>query len=153
DGIRDGHVTGVQTCALPIWGISLFDSHDVSLTRTAWRVPRAPGSVDSSALQKARTDGHYSQSALELGHHQAARSREMDVLLSVRHPRCLQPLRHRLDGHLSRKRGTGQATDRGELQETTHPAWSTHAPCGSWHVDEVQASSFSTRRSSRHENA
>src|SRR5438046_7210776 len=31
-----------------------------------WRVPRAPGSVDSSALQKARTDGHHSQSALEL---------------------------------------------------------------------------------------
>src|SRR5216110_3441017 len=114
---------------------------------------RAPGSVDSSALQKARTDGHHSQSALELGYHQAARSREMDVLLSVRHPRCLQSLRHRLDGHLSRKRGTGQATDRGELQETMHPAWSTHAPCRSWHVDEVQAGSFSTRRSRRHENA
>ena len=30
---------------------------------------------------------------------------------------------------------------------------STHAPCGSWHVDEVQAGSFSTRRSRRHENA
>src|SRR5207247_11069075 len=45
-----------------------FDSNDVSLTRTAWRVPRAPGSVDSSALQKARTTGQGSQSALELGY-------------------------------------------------------------------------------------
>src|SRR5690625_5306796 len=24
DGIRDGHVTGVQTCALPIWGFGGF---------------------------------------------------------------------------------------------------------------------------------
>ncbi len=38
-------------------------------------------------------------------------------------------------------------------KKTTHPAWSTHAPCGSWHVDEVQASSSFTRRSRRHENA
>src|SRR5690606_39528154 len=30
DGIRDFHVTGVQTCALPIWGLALF-------------APRAPG--------------------------------------------------------------------------------------------------------------
>jgi len=32
----------------------------------------------------------------------------MDVLLPVRDPRCLQPLRHRLDGRLSRKRGVGK---------------------------------------------
>src|SRR5439155_17440147 len=25
DGIRDGHVTGVQTCALPIWPVPLVD--------------------------------------------------------------------------------------------------------------------------------
>ena len=93
------------------------------------------------------------QSTLELGHNQATRAREMDVLLLVRTPRCVQPLRHRLDGRLSRKRGVGQATDRGELQETRHPARSTHAACRSWHLDEVQTGSSFTRRSGCHENA
>src|SRR5438445_4098238 len=30
DGIRDIGVTGVQTCALPIWGISVFDWTDAA---------------------------------------------------------------------------------------------------------------------------
>src|SRR5713226_955372 len=77
----------------------------------------------------------------------------MDLFLSLRDPRCLQPLRHRLDGRLSRKRGVGPATDRGKLQKTIHPARSTHAPCGSWHLDEVQTGSSFTRRSGCHENA
>src|SRR5207253_5875196 len=33
DGIRDGHVTGVQTCALPIWRWT-------SRRRRFWRSPR-----------------------------------------------------------------------------------------------------------------
>src|SRR5439155_6352680 len=28
DGIRDGHVTGVQTCALPIWALPVFGYRD-----------------------------------------------------------------------------------------------------------------------------
>ena len=68
------------------------------LLETAGRVPRTSRSVDSSALQEARTAGHGFQSALELGHYQAARTREVDLLLSLRDPGCLQPLRHRLDG-------------------------------------------------------
>ena len=71
---------------------------------------------------------------------------------SVRAPRCIQPLRHRLDGRLSRKRRAGQAADRRELQETTNPARTTYAPCGSWHLDEVQTGSFFTRRPGCHEN-
>jgi len=90
---------------------------------------------------------------LELGYNQVTRPREMDVLLLVRPPRCFQPLRHRLDGRLSRKRRAGQATDRGELQETTNPARSTHPACRSWHLDEVQTSSSFARRSGCHENA
>src|SRR5208283_2680368 len=82
---------------------------------------RAPRSVDAPALPEARAHGHCLQSIVELGYNQATRPSEMDVLLLVRDPRCLQPLRHRLDGRLSRKRGVGQTADRGELQETTHP--------------------------------
>ena len=114
---------------------------------------RTPQSVASSALPEARTDGYCSQSTLELGHQQAARPRQVDLLLSLCHPGRVQPLRYRLDGRLSRKRGVGQAADRGELQKTRHPARPTHAACRSWHLDEVQAGSFFTCRSGCHENA
>src|SRR5690606_39574259 len=33
DGIRDFHVTGVQTCALPIWGRRISGLDDVDLRR------------------------------------------------------------------------------------------------------------------------
>src|SRR5439155_6977529 len=36
DGIRDGHVTGVQTCALPIW------PHDAAALRARGRLRRHP---------------------------------------------------------------------------------------------------------------
>jgi len=51
-------------------------------------VPRASRSVDTSALQETRTAGHGFQSALELGHYQAARAREVDLFLSLRDPGC-----------------------------------------------------------------
>jgi hypothetical protein len=38
------------------------------------------------------------QPIMELGHHQAAGCGHVDLLLSPRDPRCLQPLRRRLDG-------------------------------------------------------
>src|SRR5439155_15531672 len=48
DGIRDGHVTGVQTCALPIWRTSSRTCRDrarfcKSAARNAGRKCRGPG--------------------------------------------------------------------------------------------------------------
>jgi hypothetical protein len=57
--------------------------------------------------QETRTAGYGFQPTLELGYYQAARTREMDLLLSLRDPGCFQPLRHRLDGSHARKRGAG----------------------------------------------
>jgi len=71
-------------------------------------------------LPEAGVAGHRSQSALELGHHQAAGAGPMDLLLPLRDPGCLQPLRYRLDGRASRECRSGQAADRGELRETKH---------------------------------
>src|SRR5690625_7543843 len=56
DGIRDGHVTGVQTCALPISGCrairsAISGSVDASsITMTGWFRPM----VASSALRQRR---------------------------------------------------------------------------------------------------
>src|SRR5690606_39598791 len=51
DGIRDFHVTGVQTCALPIWSSTAASSHD-RVRRGASRLPRSradlPGAGDRS---------------------------------------------------------------------------------------------------------
>src|SRR5439155_2438676 len=42
DGIRDGHVTGVQTCALPIWRrSSMLGTRRVYCSTTAINVPIA----------------------------------------------------------------------------------------------------------------
>src|SRR5207253_7408272 len=45
DGIRDGHVTGVQTCALPIWSGAAASCRRAPCapSRPAERPARAPG--------------------------------------------------------------------------------------------------------------
>src|SRR5439155_16465028 len=44
DGIRDGHVTGVQTCALPIWTSwwrpACFRRITEAMDRAGWAAPR-----------------------------------------------------------------------------------------------------------------
>src|SRR5207253_3698934 len=42
DGIRDGHVTGVQTCALPIWKPRLRVPLPMRLSMIASSAPNAP---------------------------------------------------------------------------------------------------------------
>src|SRR5439155_11276251 len=39
DGIRDGHVTGVQTCALPIWSLARLATYRAIAER--WPTPRS----------------------------------------------------------------------------------------------------------------
>ena len=54
-------------------------------------------------LPETRVAGHRAQPIVELGHHQAAGPGQVDLLLSLCHPRRLQPLRRRLDGRAPRK--------------------------------------------------
>ena len=58
--------------------------------------------------QKPELMATASESIVELGYNQATGPREVELFLLVRAPRCVQPLRHRLDGRLSRKRRAGQ---------------------------------------------
>src|SRR5437588_7900549 len=62
DGIRDHCVTGVQTCALPIWGITNWGSNYV-LVKTGLQ-----------ALLKLRTDIYAHLQRLSLKFHDARRS-------------------------------------------------------------------------------
>ena len=54
---------------------------------------------------------------------------QVDLLLSLRHPRHLQPLRRRLDARAARERGPGRAPHRRDLREARHSAGPTHAAC------------------------
>src|SRR5690606_40310467 len=53
DGIRDFHVTGVQTCALPIWNPSDHSTRAMSSTTTPGRVRRLPWPISSSQSLKS----------------------------------------------------------------------------------------------------
>src|SRR5207253_7847114 len=63
DGIRDGHVTGVQTCALPIsvqrWSVRRFP-HDKPISRGKGAAPfpchpQSPQNQDSASLPVTRS--------------------------------------------------------------------------------------------------
>ena len=80
----------------------------------------AARSTAAPALCHARAAGHAPESSLELGHHQAARPGQVDLLLPLRDPRHLQPLRRRLDGGAARERGPRRAPHRRDLREARH---------------------------------
>ena len=93
-----------------------------------------PGNPTSAAinlsirLTTSPNCGHRSQPALELGHHQTAGSGQVDLLLSLCHPRCLQPLCRRLDGRAAGERGTGQAVHRGDHSQAGDSRRPAHHP-------------------------
>src|SRR5438445_7556656 len=80
------------------WAVRLFRTHDVSPLGRARGGAGAARSAPPSRLCRPGAAGPPPQRAVELGHHQAARPGEVDVLLPVRHARRVQPLRGRLDG-------------------------------------------------------
>ena len=72
------------------------------------REPRAARPGHPPCRGQARAHGRRAEPGLVLGHHQAARPGEMDVLLPLRHPRHLLPVRRRLDGRHPRVRRPGR---------------------------------------------
>ena len=78
---------------LPVLG-----AHDVPHPGRERRGARAARPAPPPALRRARAAGHAAERAVELGHHQAAGPGEVDLLLPVRDPRRVQPLRGGLDG-------------------------------------------------------
>src|SRR5450432_1196061 len=61
--------------------------------------------------------------SLVVGHHEAARSGQVELLLLVRHPRYLQPLRRRLDGRAPGERRVGASPRHRDMQEGARRAW------------------------------
>jgi putative transposase len=58
----------------------------------------------------------------------APRPRQVDLLLSLRHPRRVQPLRRGMDGRAPRDRRLGRAAHRGDLPPPADHARAAHHP-------------------------
>ena len=109
----------------------------------------APESAAPSELPEARAAGRGTQSGLELGHHEASRPGQVDLLLPVRDPGHLQPLRRGLDGRPSRERCAGQASDLRDLQQAGHHARTADDPRRPWVVDAQQDRGLAAERPGR----
>ena len=92
------------------------------------RKPGAARAGHPSRRRQARAGGHRTEPGLVLGHHQAARPGEMDLLPPVRDPRHLQPLRGRLDGRHPRVRRPGREAHRRDLRQAGHRPRAAHPP-------------------------
>ena len=110
--------------------LSVFGADDVPRPGRKQGGPGAPGPAQPPEPSEARGGGPRAQRGVVLGHHAAPRAGEVAVLLPLRHPGHLQPLRHGLDGGRPGDRGAGRTPDRGELPEARCPAPRAHASFG-----------------------
>src|SRR5207302_3307517 len=57
DGIRDFHVTGVQTCALPIFGLTSMETRLRTISATTTGCEQIPGAPEQFTLMPMTSDG------------------------------------------------------------------------------------------------
>ena len=130
-------------------------------TRTMYRILAAKhggvrerrDSAHPPRLREARAARRAAERALVVGHHEAAGPGEVDLLLPVRDPRRVQPLRRRLDRAVPRERPARQGADRaGHRAAADHPQ-DAHAARRPRRPDARQAGRVPARRPRRHEDA
>jgi len=127
DGIRDDLVTGVQTCALPIYDLAApYAGHNCTLG-----VATFLGAADHWLGVLAGTAGRFTQAA---GHLEAALARHRDM-----GSRPLTALTEEAYGHLLTTRG--QAADAERARELTASAMRT--------ADELGLAAITDRRRRR----
>ena len=96
-----------------VWATLLDEGVYLGSQSTFYRLLRQAGEMPGTAPpshppghRETRTGRHRAKSGVVVGHHQAARPGEVDLLLPVRDLGHLLPLRRRLDGRQPRIRGS-----------------------------------------------
>ena len=120
------------------------------LLRAGRREPRAARAGHPPRRGQARARGHRAEPGLVVGHHQAARPGEVDLLPPLRHHRHLLPVRRRLDGRHPRIRRPGREADRRHLRQAEHQPRAAHHPRRPRLLDDLQAGRVPARRPRRH---
>ena len=100
--------------------------------------------------RQARARRGRAEPGVLLGHHQAARPGEMDLLPPVCDPGHLQPVRRGLDGRHPRVRRPGREADRRDLRQTGHQPRPAEHPRRPRLLDDLQAGRAAARRPRRH---
>ena len=150
--------TGSLTWPRTKSGRSLLDEGTyLGSVSTYYRVLREAGesrerraSGHSSRRGQARARRRRAEPGLLVGHHQAARPGEVDLLPPVRDLRHLQPLRRRLDGRHPRVRGPGREADRRDLRQAGHHPRPAEHPRRPRLLDDLQAGRAAAGRPGRH---
>jgi transposase InsO family protein len=103
--------------------LPVLDADDVSDSQgSPRRGARAPRSAHLSGLRQAGAAGRAAERAVVVGRLKAQGPGEVDVVLPVRDPRRVQPLRGRLDGAVPRERAARHDADRaGHRAAADHP--------------------------------
>ena len=100
---------------------------------------RAAQSAPAPRVLEAGTARHRPQPGLELGHYQAPGPGEVNLLLSLRAARHLQPLRRRLAAGPPGGGRPGQGFHRRELRAAAHRPRLARHPCRPRPLDDVPA--------------
>src|SRR5262249_58320064 len=93
DGIRDWSVTGVQTCALPIWPTTRWMLRTwPRLARMRWNISARPGSSGSSGAPPRREIGVVDTALIQFRHRKILPARHVGDVRSEEHTSELQSL-------------------------------------------------------------
>ena len=147
----------VDSAPAQVWATLLDEGRYLASERTMYRLlagrartgARAPRAAPASALRGAGAARRAAQRGVLVGHHQAQGPGDLDVLLPLRDPRRLQPLRRRLDRPAPRGLARRQGPHRPSLRAAAHPARSADGARRSRQLDDQQARRVPARRSRR----
>ena len=151
----------VDSAPAQVWATLLDEGRYLASERTMYRLlagrartrARAPRAAQASTVRGAGAARRAAQRGVLVGHHQAQGPGDLDVLLPLRDPRRLQPLRRRLDRPAPRERARRQGPHRPSLRAAAHPAPSADGACRSRQLDDQQARRVPARRPRRPQDA
>ena len=117
----------------------------------------APGRGGPGTAPPGHPPGHreagagrdHAEPGVVVGHHQAARAGEVDLLLPVCDLGYLLPVRGRVDGRHPRVRGPGPGTDPPDLRQAGHSGRAVDHPRRPRFLDDLQAGGVPARRPRR----
>jgi hypothetical protein len=140
-----------------IWATLLDEGTYLGSVSTYYRVLRQAGENRERRARathpgrgQARAGRRRAGPGVLLGHHQAARPGEMDLLPPVRDLGHLLPVRRGLDGRDPRVRCPGREADRRDLRQAGHQPRAAEHPRRPGLLDDLQAGRAAAGRSRRH---